>query len=366
MRSEQPPVEVLWTGSLATPRRTALGIFGHLARSDVRPDEVLSLLLESGLPPIALEEPDIPITHAQQLECMSRLIGRMDPSTSAPHHAAEVGLGVHVTMFGMLGLTLMYASSLRECLRVITTYPELSWGHSRIVVAREGDAIYQAYVMDEPAPGAMPADAEALRRYCVTLDLTATIRMVANLFGERYRPMRVWLPYPPPHDHARMARRIGCPVRFDAPEARVYQHRSIWDAAPIHANPFVFRAYEKLTKQLAERLRTDVDLAEQVRRLLWVSSPPPDRDSVASMLALSPRTLARKLEAEGTSYGDLAREVRYARARELLRNRTLQIAEVADHLGFSDATAFTRAFRAWTGRTPSAWRRREEARAGDG
>lgn len=351
--------EVLWTGNLATPRRTALGIFGHIERSAIPPAEVLALLLDSGLPPIALEEPDIPITHEQQLQCLSRLIGRMDPAMSPPHHAAEVGFGVHVTMFGMLGLSLMYASSLRECLRVITTYPELSWGHSRLVAAREGDDIYLAYVMDERVPGATSADADALRRYCVTLDLTATIQMVANLFGEPFRPTEVWLPYPPPHDHKNMARRYGCPVRFDAPEARVYQRYAIWNASPLHANAFVFRAYEKLTHQLAQRLRTDVDLAEQVRRLLWVSSPPPARDAVASMLALSPRTLARKLEAEGTSYGELQREVRYARAREYLRNRTLQVAEVADRLGFSDAAAFTRAFRAWSGQTPSQWRRAE-------
>lgn len=351
--------EVLFTGNLATPRRTALGIFRHIERSAVAPHEVLAILRASGLPPIALEEPDIPITREQQLECMSRLIARMDPKMSVPHHATEVGLGVHVTMFGMLGLSVMYAPSLRECLRVFTTYAELSWGHSRLVAVREGDDVFLSYVMDESLPAGAREGGDALRNYCVTLDLSATMQMVANIFGERYWPTEVWLPFPAPHDHQRMTRRLACPVRFDAPEARVYQRASIATAVPIHANAFVFRAYEKLTHQLAQRLRTDIDLAEQVRRLLWVSSPPPDRESVASMLALSPRTLARKLEAEGTSYGELQREVRYARSREYLRNRTLQIAEISDRLGFSDAAAFTRAFRAWSGMAPSAWRRSE-------
>ena len=355
--------ENLWIGNLATPRRTVLGVFGMLERSEIPEADAARFLLECGLPPIAISEPDIPITREQQLVCMSRLLDEMDPTLSIPHHATEVGLGVHVTLLGMLGLTLMYADSLRECLRVITSYAEMSWGHSRLLVAREGDQIFQAFVMEGAVPGGSAVTQEALRRYCVTVDLTASIKMTTDLFGPMHRPTQVWLPYPAPDDHRRMTKRLGCPVRFDAPEARVYFRESLWRATPLHSNPLVFRSYEKLTAQLARRLRTDVDLAEQVRRLLWLSSPPPDRDSVASMLALSPRTLARKLAADGTSYGELQREVRYSRAREYLRNRALQIAEIAERLGFSDAAAFSRAFRKWTDETPSAWRERECAEA---
>ncbi|MCB9592208.1 MAG: AraC family transcriptional regulator ligand-binding domain-containing protein [Sandaracinaceae bacterium] len=353
--------EHLLTGNLATPRRTVLGVFGLLERSDITEADVGRFLLECGLPPIAIQEPDIPITREQQLACMARLLERLDPELSVPHHATEVGLGVHITLFGMLGLSLMYAGSLRECLRVITTYAELSWGHSRIVVAREGDQIFQAFAMDGRLPGRTAALQEDLRRYCVTVDLMASVKMTADLFGPEHRPTEVWLPYPAPHDHRKLTRRLGHPVRFDAPEARLYFHERLWRATPLLANPLVFRTYEKLTAQLAQRLRTDVDLSEQVRRLLWMTSPPPDRDSVASMLALSPRTLARRLAEESTSYGELQREVRLARACDYLRNRTLQIAEIAARLGFSDAAAFSRAFRQWTGETPSTWRERELA-----
>lgn len=347
---------VLWTGNLATPRRTVLGIFGMLEKSEIPLERAAPFLVECGLPPIALQEPDVPITREQQLRTMARILARMSPEMSIPHHALEGGLGVHITAFGVLGLAMQYASSLRECLRIITSYAELSWGHSRLVVRREGDGLVQAMSVEQPLPGVPKGDREALGRYCLTVDLTAAVRMVSDLFGPQHRPRSVWLPYPAPHDAARMRQRLGCPVRFDAPEARVTFDMELWRATPLLAQPLVFRSYEKLAAQLAERLRTDVSLAEQVRRLLWVSSPPPDRDTVAKMLALSPRTLARKLAAEGTSYGELQREVRFSRARELLRNRSLQIAEVAQRLGFADAAAFTRAFRGWTDQTPSAWR----------
>jgi len=353
MASErEKSTEILFSGNLVTPRRTVMGVFGHFAESDIPIEEVGALLLECGLPPIALEEHDIPITHDQQLAVISRVLERTDPERSIASYALDVGYSVHITGFSVLGLAAMHAANLAECLRVFTTYPELSWSHSHLTVGRRGEELFQSFMPDAKLRRG------ALRDYCVTVDLIATIRIVVDIFGPQHEPTQVWLPYPAPDDRRRLTRRLGCPVRFDAPDARLFYPASLWRATPRLENPILFRAYEKLCVQLARALRTDVALGEQVRRLLWVSSPPPDRDTVASMLALSPRTLARKLAAEGTSYGELQREVRFARARELLENRTLQIAEIADRLGFSDPAAFSRAFRTWTAETPSAWRER--------
>jgi len=345
-------VEIMVTGNLATPRRTVLGVFGHFAQTDMAPERVAAALAECGIPPIALEEPDVPITHAQQLACVAWVIERATAGRSVERMAFEVALDVRITSFGVLGLAAMHASHLFESLRVFTRYPELSWGHSRIAAGRAGDALFAAFTADDAIGD------PALRRYCVTVDTVAAVQMIRELFGPTPRPLAVELPYPAPPDHREMTRRLPCPVTFDAPEARVLLDPALIGAEPLLANPFLFRAYEKQARQLAERLRTDVDLSEQVRRLLWATSPPPDRATVASMLALSPRSLARKLAAEDTSYGALLEEVRYARARDLLRNRGLQIAEIADRLGYSDAAAFSRAFRAWADETPSAWRER--------
>jgi len=183
--------------------------------------------------------------------------------------------------------------------------------------------------------------------------------MSLDVFGDAIPPLEVWLPYPAPFDHAKITRRLGCHVRFDAPQARLIFPLSAMHAKPLLANRLVFRGYEKLARKLAKLLSVDVDLSEQVRRLLWVSAPPPDRDTVARMLALSPRTLSRKLAVEGTCYADLRRHVQMSRAQEDLRDRALNLSEIADRLGFSDATAFSRAFRAWSGETPSRWRKRE-------
>jgi AraC-like DNA-binding protein len=82
----------------------------------------------------------------------------------------------------------------------------------------------------------------------------------------------------------------------------------------------------------------------------------PSIDAVAAGLAMSPRTLQRRLAASGTSYQRLVTEVREELARNHLRDSRLSIGEIAFVLGFSDVSAFHRAFKRWTAQTPSAFR----------
>jgi AraC-like DNA-binding protein len=78
--------------------------------------------------------------------------------------------------------------------------------------------------------------------------------------------------------------------------------------------------------------------------------------AVAKELALSERTLQRRLAEEGTRFQDLLTEARRELAREYLANGHLEMADVAFLLGFDDQNSFYRAFRQWEGETPSRWR----------
>ncbi len=79
------------------------------------------------------------------------------------------------------------------------------------------------------------------------------------------------------------------------------------------------------------------------------------RDSVCGALGLNARTFAHRLEANGFTYSGLAEEAKFEAAQSLLlKDRT--IAEIAAALGFAEPSAFTRAFKAWSGTTPARWR----------
>jgi AraC-like DNA-binding protein len=79
-------------------------------------------------------------------------------------------------------------------------------------------------------------------------------------------------------------------------------------------------------------------------------------DQVAGLFAMPCQTLNRRLGAEGTTFEMLLAEARYDAARQLLDNADVPIRQLAGFLGYADATAFSRAFRRWSGTPPAEWR----------
>ncbi|MEM9457427.1 MAG: helix-turn-helix domain-containing protein [Myxococcota bacterium] len=347
---------VLLTGNLAAPRRTVVGVLSIAARIGLPNEQTRRILVDSGLPEIVLDEPEVPITGEHGLAITRKLLLRLDPARSVYGHAVFNGLDLQATDLGLLGLALLYSSSALEAMKVALTYPELSWGYSRIALTLEEHATIASFAVDVRVPGATPSEATLVRDYCMTADLAATIGLYANVLGPGHEPQEVWLPYPAPHDADTIEQRLPCPVRFDAPEGRLILDRNFIEATPRQANPVAFAMHTRQLEQIARQLRADKDLSEQVRRLLW-TTPPANRNEVAMMLAMSPRTLARKLATEGTSFATLLQKVRQERARQYLRSDDRSLSEIAALLGFSDATAFSRAFRGWEGQSPSTWRR---------
>jgi AraC-like DNA-binding protein len=86
-------------------------------------------------------------------------------------------------------------------------------------------------------------------------------------------------------------------------------------------------------------------------------------ESVAQKLGVSPRTLRRKLAAEGVTFAGILEDLRFELAKHHLAERDLSITRIACLLGYTEVSAFSHAFRRWTGRTPRADRSRRQRRA---
>lgn len=113
---------------------------------------------------------------------------------------------------------------------------------------------------------------------------------------------------------------------------------------------------QQCERELAEVGGPDRLLVPRVRSILTQEVTPPILIATARRLHLSPRSLKRKLAAEGASYKQLVEQHCQQLARQWLRGGTLSVAEIATRLGYSDPANFSRAFRQWTGRSPSAFR----------
>jgi AraC-like DNA-binding protein len=119
----------------------------------------------------------------------------------------------------------------------------------------------------------------------------------------------------------------------------------------------------ELRRQLTEQIkaieaRHRDSFTEQVRSVLRTAllTDRADADHIASLFSIHRRTLNRRLNDDGISFKDLVEEERYEIARQTLLDTDLQVGDVAALLGYSEASAFTRAFRRWSGAAPAEWR----------
>lgn len=152
---------------------------------------------------------------------------------------------------------------------------------------------------------------------------------------------------------------FGAPVRFDQPQSRL-----AFDAAfltlPATRGARALKDFLRgAPANILVRYRHDQGLAARVKaRLRAVPATAwPGFEDLARQLRLPASTLRRRLADEGSTYRDIKDELRRVLAEALLRDGAKPVGEIAAELGFSEPSAFHRAFRKWTAQSPGAYRR---------
>ena len=122
------------------------------------------------------------------------------------------------------------------------------------------------------------------------------------------------------------------------------------------ADPMMRTLLEERVSHL--KARPDCEFSDEVQLLLRtrLTSHCCSADDTAERLAMHRRTLSRHLKGNGLGYRGIKNEVRFETARQLLQDTQVSLAQIAVALGYSEASAFTRAFRRWSGQTPTTWR----------
>lgn len=261
----------------------------------------------------------------------------------------EAGRRYHLTTYGIWGFALASSPTVRDALAVGARFVDLSFTFCRLTV--EQDARDLRLVLD--ADG-VPAD---VRRFVVLRDLTG-LRTLAAELAPGLRLRRVDVALPAPADPGPFTRVLGVRPRFGAPA-----HVAVVDAAALdlplpQADELTAAATEQSCRELVQRRRARTGTAGRVRdELLRAPARLPDAAEVARRLAVSERTLRRRLAEEGTSVRTLVDEVRSALAEELLATGSLGVEQVARRLGYAETASFTRAFTRWNGVPPGTWTR---------
>ncbi|HEY2678769.1 MAG TPA: AraC family transcriptional regulator [Steroidobacteraceae bacterium] len=185
------------------------------------------------------------------------------------------------------------------------------------------------------------------------------LRMCRSLIGREYSPLRVEFRRSRPAKIDDFLRLLRAPLLFDQPQTRLIFDRDSIERPLDGGNPELARHNDAIALQYLSQIDRQ-NVQARVREVLTqrLARGEPSQEDIAELLNMSARTLQRKLGEAGTTYKEILDDTRRALALAYLSVPRHSVSEVTYLLGFSAGSCFTRAFRRWTGQSPSDWRAR--------
>jgi len=269
--------------------------------------------------------------------------------TQDPHFGLHVGERVRPGTFSVYGMVLMACRDVGQALEQTQRYEQLAHDLGRTHLALEGlDALY-GWTSHFP---------EATRH--LVESVFAGIRVFGSwLAGQPLGPRHLALVHQSDAPHDEYLRVLGIVPQFGAP-ANVARFDAALLALPVpHADPGLYAVLRQHAERLlGERSAAPGSVLAEVRAYVirHLAQGQARLPLVAAQLGMSPRTLQRKLAELETSFQEVLDGVRYELARGYLRQRDLNLVDIAFLLGYQEQSAFSHAFREWSGTNPGAWR----------
>jgi len=304
------------------------------------------ILASLGFKPTQFEDPDIRIPYV----AASKLLARCVAATGCRHFGLLVGERAGPSSLGIAGFMLRTAPDVGTALRGLVRHLDLHDQGGVPTLITSGGVTLLGYVIYQPGVAA----AEQI----YDLSMTIACNIIRALCGASWNPTEVLLSRRPPRDSAPYRRFFRAPVRFGEDQSAVAFPTRWLDHRLPSADPLLHRHLER---EAGERhAYEDANLVGALRRLLrqCLSTQKCSITDVARQLDMHERTLNRRLRAEGTTFRRELEEIRYGVAQRFLTEGAAPLAEIATVLDYADASAFSRAFKRWSGITPGEWRAR--------
>jgi len=176
---------------------------------------------------------------------------------------------------------------------------------------------------------------------------------------EPWRPIDVALPEPP---YYRRLSHLVPELRFNQPINQIVLLESDLELPLLTPDRAALRLASERCEDDLRILGLDAAIEQRILHIVLKHDGPLPFDKAAAALGLSPRTLKRRLSEAGVTFSELVDKARRERALLLLRSPSVPLDDVAERLGYSTVSNLVRAFRRWTGMTPSAYRREVSGR----
>ncbi|OUR97552.1 hypothetical protein A9Q81_12800 [Gammaproteobacteria bacterium 42_54_T18] len=303
-----------------------------------------------------LKQPSARITALEMGAIFYNLVRRVkDPAIGF-----ELGLRSSHTKIGLLGFGLMSCNTYHEALHMSLKYSRtLTPFYSLNVIETDDLTIIEV-------TEATPFDPFRNLGFDIFFAEYWTIAcslLEPDQFERSRKTTEIWFDRPEPDYFAQFKDKLPI-VRWGMPSNQIRYHRSSLENPIRTANSTNVHIVIEQCKQEMSLLGYNENILDKVRgHLVCRDGNYPNLCSVAQHLHMSDRTLKRKLRQKGITFLQLLKEIRQRDSLNLLQTTQLTIDDIAARVGYSTPANFSRAFRQWTGKTPSHCR--EEMRNGD-
>ena len=308
------------------------------------------LLRNTGLPEsILMPGDETHISGEQQLQIMEngqRLLG-------SPDFGLRLGELLQPSAHGALGYLVLSSPNLMSALQALRDYLPLRLPWAAIDLTLEDDSIRCQLRFQMPLGENLFARITTAECFAMFIQ-----SLVESVLGRTASEANIRFEYPPPPHAKAYGEYLHGPVRFACKGTSYHLPAELASAANTLGDSEAYRLTQVLCNKLLEQTpRSASTMADRVRTLLLLRPIESSTETeVASCLFVSKRTLARRLEKEGTGYRQIREQFLHELARRYLLESNQTIDTVAASLGYSDAAAFRKAFRRWSGMTPREFR----------
>jgi len=311
------------------------------------PDEVLP---EVGIDLELFDNPNNLISF----QARGRLMAHCADRTNCPHFGLLVGQQAGLNSLGFVGLLAKYSPDVGSALRSIVRYMHLHVRGALTTLGEDSDLAVMEYQIYQTA--ALGNDQVGEGAVAVAFNI------VRELCGSEWKPVEVRFAHRKPGDETPYRRFFQAPLLFDTEQYAVAFSPAWLNHNLPETNPELLKVLQNEIDKL--EVRREDSFLEQVRSLLRTTlvTGHSSADQIAELFSMHRRTLNRRLNAVGTNFREVGDEIRFEIARQLLEDSSMEIIQIASLLGYSNASAFTRAFRRWSSTTPASWRVMAEGR----
>ena len=269
--------------------------------------------------------------------------------TDNPALALQLGASSRPDETGIVSLVSMSSPSLGEMYARIIRYIQLAAEADRLELVIENEQVKLIYQILVP---------EYFSTYAVERSFAMALNWSSAFTGQDINPIEIHFQYRAPSYLPEYQKTFNCPLLFEQEHNSIILPESFLDLPAKTYNPYLDKLVQKQAEHLKQNLGVVNSFTEQIQKQIVQDLPigTLDVDTISEKMNMSRRTLARKLKDEGTSFKALVEETKKELAIDYLKQNKFNINDIAYMLGFSESSAFSRAFKRWFGDNPQAYR----------